>query len=102
VRKAALLDVNRKALASRTPVHGRTGAGRRREPTGWIKDHTDGALFIILGVGSETMPGQGTRVRDKGKWDLVNCLRAVGGKVPEKSTGKEPETNIILVPQKPN
>jgi len=66
-----------------------------------LKDRTDGALFIILGVGSETMPGQGTRMRDKEKWDLVNYLRAVGGKVPEKSTGKEPEENIILVPQKP-
>jgi mono/diheme cytochrome c family protein len=67
-----------------------------------LKDRTDGALFIILGVGSETMPAQGTRMKDKEKWDLVNYLRAVGGKVPEKSTGKEPEENIILVPQKPN
>jgi mono/diheme cytochrome c family protein len=66
-----------------------------------LKDRTDGALFVILAVGSETMPGQGTRMKDKEKWDLVNYLRAVGGKIPEKSTGKEPEENIILVPQKP-
>jgi mono/diheme cytochrome c family protein len=65
-----------------------------------LKDRTDGALFVILGVGSETMPGQGTRMKDKEKWDLVNYLRTVSGKVPEKSTGKEPEENIILVPQK--
>jgi hypothetical protein len=58
-------------------------------------------LFVILGVGSETMPGQGTRMRDKEKWDLVNYLRAVGGKIPEKA-GKEPEENVILVPQKTN
>ena len=67
-----------------------------------LKDRTDGVLFVILAVGSETMPGQGTRMKDKEKWDLVNYLRAVSGKVPEKSTGKEPEENIILVPQKPN
>jgi len=66
-----------------------------------LKDRTDGQIFAILGVGSETMPGQGARMRDKQKWDLINYLRAVGGKVPEKSTGKEPEENIILVPQKP-
>jgi mono/diheme cytochrome c family protein len=66
-----------------------------------FKDRTDGALFVILGAGSDTMPGQGTRMTEKEKWDLVNYLRAVGGKVPEKSTGKEPEENIILVPQKP-
>ena len=67
-----------------------------------LKDRTDGALFVILAVGSDTMPGQGTRMKDKEKWDLVNYLRAVGGKVPERSTGKEPEENIILVPQKPS
>ncbi len=66
-----------------------------------LKDRTDGELFAILGAGSETMPGQGTRMTDKQKWDLINYLRAVGGKVPEKATGKEPEENIILVPQKP-
>ncbi len=66
-----------------------------------LKDRADGELFAILGVGSETMPGQGTRMKDKQKWDLVNYLRAVSGKVPEKSTGKEPEENIILIPQKP-
>ena len=41
-------------------------------------------------------------MRVKEKWDLVNYLRAVGGKVPEKSKGNEPEENVILVPQKPN
>jgi len=67
-----------------------------------LKDRTDGAWFVILGAGSDAMPGQGTRMKDKEKWDLVNYLRAVGGKVPEKATAKEPEENIILVPQKPS
>jgi mono/diheme cytochrome c family protein len=66
-----------------------------------LKGRADGEWFAILGVGSETMPGQGNRMKDKQKWDLVNFLRAAGGKVPEKSTGKEPEENVILVPQKP-
>lgn len=45
------------------------------------------------------MPGQGKRMTDNHKWNLVNFLRSLGGKVPEKATGKEPEENIILVPQ---
>jgi mono/diheme cytochrome c family protein len=66
-----------------------------------LRDHTDGELFAILSVGSETMPGQGTRMKDKQKWDLINYLRAVAGKAPTKSSGNEPEENVILVPQKP-
>lgn len=64
-----------------------------------LKKRTDGEWFAIIGSGSSTMPGQGTRMTDKQKWDLVNFLRARGGKAPEKSTEKEPEENIILVPQ---
>jgi len=60
---------------------------------------TDGELFAIIGVGSETMPGQGTRMPETRKWNLVNYLRALSGKHPEKSTGKEPEEGVILVPQ---
>jgi mono/diheme cytochrome c family protein len=61
---------------------------------------TDGDLFAILSGGSEAMPSQGTRMTDTHKWNLVNYLRALSGKAPERSTGKEPEENIILVPQK--
>jgi hypothetical protein len=64
-----------------------------------LKDRTDGELFAIMGAGSEVMPGQGTRMTDIHKWNMVNFLRSVSGKVPEKATGKEPEENIILVPQ---
>lgn len=64
-----------------------------------LKDRTDGELFAIIGAGSDGMPGQGNRMAERQKWQIVNFLRAASGKVPEKATGKEPEENIILVPQ---
>jgi glutamate synthase (NADPH/NADH) large chain len=33
------------------------------------------------------------------KWNLINYLRSLSGKSPERATGKEPEENVILVPQ---
>jgi len=33
------------------------------------------------------------------KWNIVNFLRSLSGKTPEKATGKEAEENVILVPQ---
>jgi mono/diheme cytochrome c family protein len=65
-----------------------------------LKDRTDGDLFAILSQGSGNMPGQQERMKEKQKWDLVNFLRATSGKVPEKSTGPEPDENVVLVPQK--
>ena len=65
-----------------------------------LKDRTDGELFAIIGAGSDTMPAQGSRLSETHRWNLVNYLRAVSGKVPEKSTGPVPEENVILVPQK--
>ena len=64
-----------------------------------LKDRTDGELFTIIGTGQDPMPPQTGRMTDERRWNLVNYLRALSGKVPEKSTGKEPEENIILVPQ---
>ena len=64
-----------------------------------LKDRTDGELFAIIGVGKDPMPSQGDRMTDTHRWNLVNYLRALSGKVPAKSTGKEPEENVILVPQ---
>lgn len=64
-----------------------------------LKDRTDGELFAIIGAGSDVMPGQGTRMTETHKWNIVNFLRMLSGKVPEKATGKEPEENVILVPQ---
>lgn len=65
-----------------------------------LKNRTDGEIFTIIGTGTDTMPSQGSRLSETHRWNLVNYLRAVSGKVPEKSTGKEPEENVILVPQK--
>jgi len=64
-----------------------------------LQKRTDGELFAIIGVGSETMPGQGTRLTETRKWQLVNYMRALSGKQPERATGKEPEEGILLIPQ---
>jgi mono/diheme cytochrome c family protein len=68
------------------------------DPTVLAK-YTDGEIFAMIGNGSFPMPGQGERLKDFRKWQLVNYLRSLSGKVPEKSTGNEPEEGIILVPQ---
>lgn len=68
--------------------------------TGVLDKRTDGEVFAIIGAGSEAMPGQGTRMTETHKWNLVNYIRSLSGKQPEKPTGKEPEEGIILVPQK--
>jgi mono/diheme cytochrome c family protein len=47
-----------------------------------VANRTDGELFAILSQGSALMPGQGKRMRDEHKWDLVNYLRFLGGKSP--------------------
>jgi mono/diheme cytochrome c family protein len=64
-----------------------------------LKRRTDGELFKIIGIGNDTMPGQEKRLTDPQRWNIVNYLRALGGGAPEKATGKEPEENIIEVPQ---
>jgi mono/diheme cytochrome c family protein len=64
-----------------------------------LKDRTDGELFAIIGAGKDPMPGQAGRMTEPQRWNLVNYLRALSGKAPEKSSGKEPEENVILVPQ---
>lgn len=65
-----------------------------------LKSRTDGELFAIIGGWKDPMPSQAGRLTDTHRWNLVNYLRSVSGAVPEKSTGKEPEENIILVPVK--
>jgi len=66
-----------------------------------LKDRTDGELFAIIGAGRDPMPSQAGRLTDTHRRNLVNYLRALSGKVPEKATGKEPEENILLVPVPP-
>ena len=65
-----------------------------------LKDRTDGELFAIIGAGQDPMPSQAGRMTDTHRWNLVNYLRTLSGKVPEKSAGNEPEENVILVPAK--
>jgi mono/diheme cytochrome c family protein len=64
-----------------------------------LKDRTDGEIFAIIGTGSQGMPAQEHRLSDIQKWNLVNYIRTLSGKVPEKSTGNEPDENTITVPQ---
>jgi len=66
-----------------------------------LKDRTDGELFAIIGAGKDPMPSQASRLTETHRWNLVNYLRALSGKAPEKASGKEPEENILLVPQPP-
>jgi mono/diheme cytochrome c family protein len=54
-----------------------------------LKARTDGELFRIISLGNPVMPAQDKRMRDIQVWELVNFLRATGGAVPAKSTGKE-------------
>jgi len=64
-----------------------------------LKDRGDGEIFAIIGAGKDPMPGQAGRMTEPQRWNLVNYLRVLSGKAPEKSSGKEPEENVILVPQ---
>lgn len=66
-----------------------------------LKDWSDGEIFTLIGVGADPMPPQTGRLSDTHRWNLVNYLRSVSGQVPGKATGKEPEENILLVPQTP-
>lgn len=64
-----------------------------------LKNRTDGELFAIIGKGADPMPGESGRLTDAQRWNLVNYLRTLSGKVPDKATGKEPEENIIEIPK---
>ena len=64
-----------------------------------LKPRTDGELFTIIGSGGSTMPSQGSRLTETHRWNLVNYIRSLSGKAPEKATGKEPDENTITVPQ---
>jgi len=54
-----------------------------------LKGRTDGELFKIVSLGNPVMPAQDKRMKELHVWELVNFLRAAGGAVPAKSTGKE-------------
>jgi mono/diheme cytochrome c family protein len=65
-----------------------------------LAKRTDGELFAIIETAKDPMPSQKGRMSDHQLWNLVNYLRALGGKVPAKATAKESaDENVILVPQ---
>ena len=65
-----------------------------------LAKRTDGELFVIVASGKDPMPSQKGRMSEPQLWNLVNYLRALGGKVPAKATAKEAaDEHIILVPQ---
>ncbi len=41
------------------------------------KKRTDGELFYLLTVGKDHMPGEGERMPEAWKWDLVNYIRTI-------------------------
>jgi mono/diheme cytochrome c family protein len=64
-----------------------------------LKKRTDGEWFAIIGQGSESMQGQGSRMSARQKWDLVNYLRSLGGAPVARSAPNEPDDSVVLVPQ---
>lgn len=68
---------------------------------GTLDARTDGELYAIIGNWKDPMPPQTGRMSEMQRWNLVNYLREVSGKTPAKSTGDEPDENILLVPQGP-
>jgi len=65
-----------------------------------LSKRTDGELFTIVATGKDPMPSQKGRMPDAQMWNVVNYLRALGGKVPGKATSKESaDENIVLIPQ---
>lgn len=50
-----------------------------------LKSRTDGELFAIIGEGSGLMPAQGERMKEYHKWDAINYIRSLSGRVPAKS-----------------
>lgn len=54
-----------------------------------LKSRTDGELAKIIDLGNPIMPAQDKRMKDIHVWEIVNFLRATGGAVPGKTTGKE-------------
>ena len=91
------IDHGKKLFLSQCSMcHGEDGTGNgevaqelKANPPDFTKaatlaNRSDGELFTIMSQGSAVMPGQGKRMRDEHKWDLVNYLRFLGGKAPGK------------------
>ena len=65
-----------------------------------LKKRTDGELFAIITAGSNIMPAQSDRMVERHKWDLINYLRSVCGKAPERATEQERQVDTTTVPTK--
>jgi mono/diheme cytochrome c family protein len=65
-----------------------------------LKKRTDGELFYIITIGSETMPGQTERMKEKLKWDVINYIRSLAGQEPVKATEAERQEGTVVVPEK--
>lgn len=65
-----------------------------------LAKRTDGELFTIIQLGSPTMPGQRSRMKDFRKWEVVNYLRSLNGKKPLKSTEEELQQGTVVVKDK--
>lgn len=65
-----------------------------------LTKRTDGELFTIIKQGSQTMPGQGDRMKELHTWEIVNYLRSLSGKAPLKSTDQELQQDTVVVKEK--
>ena len=55
-----------------------------------LKDYSDGDLFYILSKANEKMPGQGDRMGDPQKWNLVNYIRSFSKKTTAAKKESKP------------
>ncbi len=56
-----------------------------------LSKYTDGEIFAMINSGSGAMPAEASRLKPNSVWDLVNFLRSLEGKKPEKSNAKGPK-----------
>ena len=53
-----------------------------------LKDKTDGELFYILSKGKGDMPGEGDRLSETQRWQLIAFIRSLAGK-PAHAAAKD-------------
>ena len=56
-----------------------------------LAKRTDGELYSMINSGLGAMPSETNRMNPKTVWDIVNFLRSLEGKTPEKPKGEEPK-----------
>ncbi|MCL5006340.1 MAG: cytochrome c [Acidobacteria bacterium] len=56
-----------------------------------LAKRTDGELYAMINAGLGDMPSEANRLKPNTVWDLVNFLRSVEGKKPEKSNAQAPK-----------